>query len=77
MTLLALSETYRASAQLLRQRLRQLRQEEKTAVDELTRFWLTRRKLVLSEMLRQTNERAELTEHYYERGSYRNEKYRL
>ncbi len=77
MTLLALSETYRASAQLLRQRLRQLRQEEKTAVDEPTRFWLTRRKLVLSEMLRQTNELAELTEHYYERGYYRNEKYRL
>lgn len=77
MTLLALSETYRASAQLLRQRLRQLRQEEKTAVDEHTRFWLTRRKLVLSEMLRQTNELAELTEHYYERGYYRNEKYRL
>ena len=77
MTLLALSETYRASAQLLRQRLRQLRQEEKTAVDEHTRFWLTRRKLVLSEMLRQTNELAELTEHYYERGYNRNEKYRL
>lgn len=77
MTLRALSADYRAAAQLLRQRLRQLRLEEKTATDEHTRFWLKRRKLVLSEMLQQMNELAELTEHYYERGYYRNEKYAL
>lgn len=77
MTLRALSADYRAAAQLLRQRLRQLRLEEKMTTDEHTRFWLKRRKLVLSEMLQQMNELAELTEHYYERGYYRNEKYAL
>ena len=40
-------------------------------------FWLKRRTAVLTEMLRQMNELAELTEHYYERGYYRNEKYRI
>lgn len=32
---------------------------------------------VLTAMLTQVNELAELTEHYYERGYYRNEKYRV
>lgn len=77
MTLRELSQDYRAAAQLLRQRLRELRQREKVATDADERFWLSRRKLVLSEMLRQMNELAELTERYYERGYWRSEKYTL
>lgn len=77
MTLKELSAEYRAAAVPLRRRLRELRSEMKTETDPEKRFWLTRRMLVLSQMLQQTNELAELTEHYYERGYYRNEKYRL
>ena len=77
MTLRELSQDYRAAAQLLRQRLRELRQREKVATDEHERFWLSRRKLVLGQMLQQMNELAELTERYYERGYWRSEKYTL
>ena len=77
MTLLELSAQYRAGAQLLRERLAKLRRLKKTAVDPDERFWLDRRIAVLTEMLRQSNELSELTAHYYERGVYRNESYRL
>ena len=43
MTLRELSQDYRAAAQLLRQRLRELRQREKVATDADERFWLSRR----------------------------------
>lgn len=77
MTLRELSKDYRAAAQPIRQRLRELRQREKTAADEHELFWLSRRKLALGQMLQQLNELAELTEHYYERSYWRDEKYRL
>ena len=77
MTLRELSNDYRAAAQPIRQRLRELRQREKVATDEHERFWLSRRKLVLGQMLQQLNELAELTAHYYERGYDRNEGYRV
>ena len=77
MTLRELSGGYRAAAQPIRARLRELRIEMKTERDAERVFWLKRRTAVLTEMLRQMNELAELTEHYYERGYYRNEKYRL
>ena len=77
MTLRELSNDYRAAAQPIRQRLRELRQREKVATDEHERFWLSRRKLVLGQMLQQLNELEELTEHYYERSYWRDEKYRL
>ena len=77
MTLRELSGGYRAAAQPIRARLRELRIEMKTERDAERMFWLKRRTAVLTEMLRQMNELAELTEHYYERGYYRNEKYRL
>lgn len=77
MTLRELSGEYRAAAQPIRARLRELRIEMKTERDAERMFWLKRRTAVLTEMLRQMNELAELTEHYYERGYYRNEKYRL
>lgn len=77
MTLCELSGAYRAAAQPIRVRLRELRIEMKHERDPERMFWLKRRTAVLTEMLRQMNELAELTEHYYERGYYRNEKYRL
>ena len=77
MTLRELSGGYRAAAQPIRQRLRELRQRAKEATDEHERFWISRRKLVLGQMLQQMNELAELTEHYYERSYWRDEKYRL
>lgn len=77
MTLKELSADYRAAAQPLRERLRQLRQAKKRAQDREELFWLERRMSVLTSMLTQLNELAELTEHYYERDYYRNEKYRL
>lgn len=77
MTLKELSAEYRAAAQPLRERLRQLRQAKKRAQDREELFWIERRMSALTSMLTQLNELAELTEHYYERGYYRNEKYRL
>ena len=77
MTLRELSAQYEQSAQLLRERLSVLRRRKKAAQEADERFWLDRRILALSQMLRQTSDLAELTAHYYERGFYRNESYRL
>ena len=77
MTLAELSREYEASAELLRRRLKQLRQELSEADDPEVRWHLQRRIAVLTPMLTQMNELAELTARYYERGYYRNEKYTL
>ena len=77
MTLLELSAQYKKSAQLLRVRLSELRRQKKTAEDRQELFWLERRMAALAPMLRQMNELAELTAHYYERGYDRNEGYRV
>ena len=77
MTLRELSAQYERSAQLLRVRISELRRRKKMTQDAQELFWLDRRMAALSQMLRQTNELAALTAHYYERGYYRNEKYRL
>lgn len=77
MTLAEMSREYEASAQLLRSRLRQLREELETAQDSEEIWHLQRRIFVLTQMLTQMNELTELTARYYERGYYRNEKYRL
>ena len=77
MTLEELSAEYRAAAQPLRTRLRLLRQLRKQTTDREALFRLDRRIRILGTLLQQTNELAELTAHYYERGYYRNEKYRL
>ncbi len=77
MTLLEISAGYRASAALLRVRLRQIRVELKTATDPEDIWHLRRRIAELTPMLTQMNELADLTEHYYERGYYRNEKYSI
>ena len=77
MTLLEISAGYRAAAVPLRLRLRELRQALAKAQDPEEIWHIKRRIAELTPMLTQMNELAELTEHYYERGYYRNEKYTL
>lgn len=75
MTLREISEGYRQAALPLRARLFQLRRALKTTDDPEEIWRLKRRIAELTPMLTQVNELAELTEHYYDRGYYRGEKY--
>ena len=77
MTLKEMSQCYRDAAEPLRARLKQLRQLLAQEEDPEQVWRLKRRIAELTPMLTQMNELAELTEHYYERGYYRNEKYTL
>ena len=77
MTLAEMSRDYEESARLLRQRLRLLRQMAADTHDPEELWHIQRRIAVLTPMLTQMNELAELTAHYYERGYYRNAKYTL
>lgn len=77
MTLREISRGYREAAVPLRDRLRQLRQELGRTEDPEEIWHLKRRIAELTPMLTQVNELAELTEHYYERGYYRNDRYTL
>ena len=77
MTLAEISKDYEYSAQLLRKRLKFLRQELAKAEDPEEIWHLKRRIAELTPMLTQMNELAELTRRYYERGYYRNAKYTL
>lgn len=77
MTLEQISNEYRRAQEPIRERLRLLRKLEKTERDPQKLFWIKRRKQMLSTMLQELRDLAELTERYYERGYYRNEKYRL
>lgn len=77
MTLKEMSRCYREAAVPLRQRLKLLRQMLAQA-DDPEEVWRIKRRIAeLTPLLTQMNELAELTEHYYERGYYRNEKYTL
>lgn len=77
LTMAELSAGYRESANLLRQRIRQLRQMIRES-DDPEQIWRLRRRIVeLTPMLHQTDELADLTAHYYDRGYWRNEKYTL
>ena len=75
MTLEELSETYREAAGPLRKRLKQLRMELVTQTNPQIAFCLKTRIAQMAPILTQLNELAELTEHYYERGYWRSEKY--
>lgn len=75
MTLRELSPAYRESAELLAARIRQLRRQAKDTDDPEEKWRLRRRIAELQPMLEQTRELAELTEHYYDRGYWRSEKY--
>ena len=77
MTLAEMSRDYEYAAQLLRQRLKELRALA-AAEEDPERLWhLQRRIAALTPMLTQMNELAELTARYYERGYRRNAKYTL
>ena len=76
MTLYQMSFLYREDALRLRMRITVLREQARTA-DSEERLRLTRRILELEQLLRQSRELAELTQHYYERGYDRNEGYRV
>ena len=77
MTLLELSDQYKAAAVPLRKRLHELRKMLELAEDPEEIWHINRRIHELTPMLTQMNELAELTAHYYERGYYRGEKYTL
>ena len=77
MTLRQLSDCYEAAAVPLRARLRELRQALQSTDDPEEIWHLKRRIAELTPMLTQMNELKELTEHYYDRGYYRSEKYTL
>ena len=77
MTLAQIARGYREAAVPLRRRLRELRQALKNARDPEEIFRLRRRIAELTPMLTQCNALAQLCEHYYERGYYRNETYTL
>lgn len=77
MTLQEMSREYAASAQLLSAHLRVLRAKLRQSTDSEESWRLRQRIAVLSGVLTQTRELAQLTAHYYERGFWRNEKYTL
>ena len=77
MTMREMSRDYEAAAVPLRARLRLLRQMLAEAEDPEEIWHFKRRIAELTPMLTQMNELKELTERYYERGYYRNEKYTL
>ena len=76
MTLYVMSFVYREVAMRFRLRITVLREQAKAAQGE-DKLRLRQRILELQQLLRQSNELADLTGHYYERGYYRNEKYSL
>lgn len=77
MRLCDLSSDYQAAAELLRRRLRTLRQRLQCCDDPCRRADLRCEIHTLERMMTQCRELAELTAHYYERNYYRNEKYTL
>lgn len=77
MTLTELSADYEVSARLLRDRLKLLRQLLRQTGDPEQQWQLKRRIAELTPLLTEMNELAELTAHYYDRGYWRNEKYRI
>ena len=75
MTLKELSGAYRDAAALLERRIKVL-QRDAARSDDPEEIWRLRRRVAeLKPMLQQTRELAELTEHYYDRGYWRSEKY--
>ncbi len=77
MTLAQIGAEYEASAELLRQRLTQLRREERKNRNAQERWALRQRIETLEGMLTQCNDLARLCTHYYERGFYRDARYTL
>lgn len=77
MTLKEISVCYREAAALLSVRLRQLRRELEGQTEPEKVWHIKRRIAELTPILTQMNDLAELTEHYYDRGYRRDERYTL
>ena len=77
MTLVEIAAGYRAAAEPLRRRLKELRTALKTAQDPEEIWHLKRRIAEMTPLLTECNALAALCEHYYERGYYRSEAYTL
>ena len=77
MTLKELSPYYAHSAQLLQDRIKLLRRQLRETDDPEEQWHLRRRIIALTPILTQMRELEELTEHYYDRGFWRSEKYTL
>ena len=77
MKLSELALSYRSAAAAIGGRIRELRRALAGTDDPVEAARLRRRMRELAPLLRQTRELAELMEHYYERGYYRNERYRI
>ncbi|MDO4517061.1 MAG: hypothetical protein Q4C76_08055 [Bacillota bacterium] len=77
MTLQEMSVDYRAQAQAIGGRIRDLRELEKQTDSPLEQEALHSRIRALSVLWRENRELAEHLAHYYERGYRRNEKYTL
>ena len=75
MTMTELSRSYEEAAELLRSRLRYLRQILAVTGDPEEIWHIKHRIAELTPILTQMNELAELTAHYYDRGYWRDEKY--
>ena len=71
MTLARMAVSYRHSAQLIRERIKELREAEKTA-DPVEKSKLGQRIKELSTLYRDTQETAHLLEHYYDGRKGRN-----
>lgn len=77
MKLSEIAVSYRESAQLLEQRIRQLKGELSQTQDHLERCRLEGRIEVLTVMYRETRDVAVVCERYYERSYCRNAKYKI
>ena len=77
MTLYEMSFTYREDVLRFRLRVGELRAAVKRAPTQEAQEHLRRRIAELETIIRQSRELAELTQHYYERGYHRDERYVL
>ena len=75
MTLKEIAQGYKDAAVPLRNRLRELRQVLKSTEDPEEIFRLKRRIAELTPMLTECNALADICEHYYEPGYYRDKSY--
>ena len=77
MTLREMSVEYRAQAQVLQGRIKELKTLRKTLQEEEERLRVDHRIHTLQLIWREARDLAVLLEHYYERGYRRNERYTL
>ena len=75
MTLKELSAGYRDSAEKIRKQLNRLRRMRQETTDPEERWRIAYQISHLVPVLTELNELADLTEHYYDRGYYRDQKY--